>query len=701
MSIGDCQPTTGPFMSTLDFLGGLNEPQRTAVVAADGPLLVLAGAGSGKTRTLVHRLAYLIAVRKVPASSVLAVTFTNKAAQAMRTRVGELLRRPLNATIGPLVGTFHAVSCRFLRREAKHLGYPAGFSIYDEDDQKSLVKQALRDLGYGTKRVPPGAVLAAISRAKADLMGPQDYARDVAQDFFTELVARVYVKYQELLRHNKALDFDDLIGETVRLWQEYPEVLERYQRTFRYLLVDEYQDVNRAQYVWTQLLAQKYRNLCVVGDDWQSIYGWRGADFGNILRFEQDYPEAKVIKLEQNYRSTKVIVQASNAVMAHAELKADKILWTENVEGEPISVVEVEDEVAEARFVMAEVSRLVASPSDRPAAPDDGEVEFTREEEIGVLDRILPSYMQVKRYQGSREALKMFAVLYRTNAQSRALEEVCLRAGLPYQLVGAVRFYERREVKDVLAYLRLIANPADGASFERAVLSSPRGVGLSTIEQVLKLAQDKQLPILEAAEAIELQLKPAQQEALLSFTKLIRRLNRELSQLTVAELIGTAVAQGGLVEHLRDGTSSGEARLENIEELKTVAEGRSPGKGREPLIKFLTDVSLWQDQDSFDEKKGGLTLMTAHAAKGLEFDTVFIVGMEEGLFPHTSSLDDPRQLEEERRLAYVALTRARTRATLVYAVNRRLFGKLSPGIPSRFIAELPPETVSMQVQSPF
>lgn len=686
-------------MASRDFLAGLNEPQQAAVLAADGPVLVLAGAGSGKTRTLVHRLAHLIHVHKVPAASVLAVTFTNKAAQDMRARVGALLGRPLTAG-GPTVGTFHAVSCRFLRREAKHLGYPAHFSIYDDDDQKALVKEALRDLGYGTKRVQPGAVLNAISRAKADLLTPQAYARDVAEDFFTELVARVYERYQELLRQNKAYDFDDLIGETVRLWQEQPEVLERYQGTFRYLLVDEYQDVNRAQYVWTQLLAAKYRNLCVVGDDWQSIYGWRGADFGNILRFEQDYPNAKVIKLEQNYRSTKVIVAASNAVMAKAQLKANKVLWTDNQPGELINIVEVESEVAEARFVAEEVMRLAEGGEVRPPAPDD-EVEFVREEEVGVLDRVLPGYMTVKRYQGSREALKKFVVLYRTNAQSRALEEACLRAGLPYQLVGALRFYERREVKDVLAYLRLVLNPADGVSFERAILSSPRGVGLTTVEQVLKLAQEQKVAPLEAAEEHGLTLAPSRQEALLRFVQLVKRLNRDLGSHTVAELIDAVAQGGGLLEHLRDGTAQGESRLENIEELKTVAESRAAGAGKAALERFLTDVSLWQDQDTFDDKKGGVTLMTVHAAKGLEFDTVFIVGMEEGLFPHSSSLDDPKQLEEERRLAYVALTRARTRAYCVYAASRRIFGHTAPGLPSRFLSELPPETVAVQAISPF
>jgi len=683
-----------------DLLKGLNPEQQAAVTAAHGPVLVLAGAGSGKTKTLIHRLAYLIKVCHVPTDSVLAVTFTNKAAQEMRTRVSSLLGRSF-VRGGPTVGTFHAVSCRWLRQEAKYLGYPAGFSIYDEDDQKALVKEALRDLGYGVRRLQPGAVLAAISRAKADLITPAQYGAEVADDFFTEVVARVYTRYQELLRRSSAFDFDDLIASMVRIWQDHPSVLERYQRAFRYLLIDEYQDVNRAQYVWTTLLAAKHHNLCVVGDDWQSIYGWRGADFGNILRFSEDYPEAKVVKLEQNYRSTKVIVAASNAVMLRAERKADKLLWTNNQTGEPISLVEVEDEVAEARFVVDEVMRL-AGPGPRPKSAKP-EIEIIPEgyrEKSGRLGE-LPEYMTVRQYQGNRAALKQFAVLYRTNAQSRALEEACLRAGLPYQLVGSLRFYERREVKDVLAYLRLVLNPADVVSFERAVLSSPRGLGSTTVDAVITAAQERHATLFEVVKSESLDLAPVRQQALVTFAGFMTDLKHRLPKLSVAELISEVVARSGLGEYLRDGTDSGEARLQNIEELKTVAVSRAVGKGQPALERFLTEVALWQDRDNFDERKGGLTLMTVHAAKGLEFGTVFIVGMEEGIFPHNSSLDDPRELEEERRLCYVALTRAQHKAYCTYASARRIFGTVSPGLPSRFLGELPEDLVKVTVQAPF
>ena len=450
-------------------LSNLNLPQAEAVVATRGPLLVLAGAGSGKTKTLVHRLAYLIAHEKVEPRQILAVTFTNKAAQEMKSRVGALLGKPIDKN-GPLVGTFHAVSCRFLRQEAKYLNYPPHFTIYDEGDQKSLVKEALREIGLSIKQIQPGAILNAISRAKSDLMSPQDYARDVADDFFTDNVARIYERYQALLVKNKAFDFDDLIGQMVRVWQENPEVLKKYQTNFKYLLVDEYQDVNQAQYIWTSLLATNHHNLCVVGDDWQSIYGWRGANSANILRFKEDYPEAQVIKLEQNYRSTKIIVAAGNTIMKGATIKADKTLWTNNNEGEPIKIIQVEDETAEARFVVEEIIKLTEIRNPHliggRAKSKIRKVEFLPavetlveyEDKIQVRE-FLPDYMKIKKWQGERAALNNFAVLYRTNVQSRALEEACLRAGLPYQLVGGIKFYERREVKDMLAWLRFLQNP--------------------------------------------------------------------------------------------------------------------------------------------------------------------------------------------------------------------------------------------------
>ena len=670
-------------------LAGLNEPQRLAVTTTQGPVLVLAGAGSGKTKTLVHRLAYLIAYAKIPPQNILAVTFTNQAAKEMRQRVQALVGGKLRAQ--PTVGTFHAVSARWLRSEAAAIGYPAHFSIYDEDDQLSLVREALKAQGVGLRVVSPKAVLAAISRAKSELVTAEGYLSWAEATPFTSIVAETYGRYEQLLRRQRAFDFDDLLMRLVEIWRAQPELLAAYQARWHYLLIDEYQDVNQAQYVWTRLLAEAEKNLCVVGDDWQSIYSWRGADFGNILRFHEDYPDATIIKLEQNYRSTKVIITASNAVMVKAARKAEKKLWTENASGEPIKIVAVEDESAEAQYVVNEVMRL-AKFKDQGLKVKNAETELTLvtdEEESG--GEFLPAVSPVVCYDGTGEELTGYAVLYRTNAQSRALEEACLKAGLPYQLIGGTRFYERKEIKDILAYLRLIVNPYDGVSFRRAVVASARGLGLVTVEALLLAASQQNISLLEAAKKISL---PGERKRLMA--NLVDSLNalvKAMPRLTVAELIELAMDKSGLKQELLDGTAEGEARYQNVQELKTVAEERSPGVGQNTLELFLTEVSLWQDQDSYKSRQRGITLMTFHAAKGLEFKAVFLVGMEEGLFPHASSFDDPNELDEERRLAYVGLTRARERVYCLYAFNRRLFGSLGPGIPSRFLTELPPDCV--------
>ncbi len=666
-----------------DILQGLNTEQRQAVVTTAGPLLVLAGAGSGKTKTLVHRLAYLIAHEGTAPSSILAVTFTNQAAKEMRERTQRLVGKTLSPQ--PTVGTFHAISARFLRREAPRLGYPTHFSIYDEDDQLALIKEAMKEKGYGVRLVSPKAVLSAVSRAKSELIGPEGYPEWVQDETpFTRLVAELYPRYQDFLARDKAFDFDDLLMRMVELWQKDAELLKQYQQRFRYLLVDEYQDVNRVQYLWARLLAEGSRNLCVVGDDWQSIYSWRGADFGNILRFHEDYPDARIVKLEQNYRSTKVIIAAGNAIMARAERKADKTLWTENAAGEPIRVVAVEDENAEARYVIGEVVRL---------SQGEGELTYEPLMETGLLPEVTPFV----RYHGTGEELKESAVLYRTNAQSRALEEACLTAGVPYQLIGGTRFYERREIKDVLAYLRLLVNPHDGASFRRAVFAPLRGLGVAAVEAVLREAEARDVSSVEAARTT--QLSGSRGRALQEFADLMGRLERDVQDSSVSELVELVLEESGYKDELLDGTADGEARFANVQELKTVAEERAPGKGREPLEQFLTEVALWQDQDSYRTNRNGLTLMTFHAAKGLEFTNVFLVGLEEGLFPHASSFDDPLELEEERRLMYVGLTRAKERVYCLYALNRRLFGSSAPGMPSRFLSELPAETFESRVVS--
>lgn len=665
-------------------LANLNEPQRLAVTTTQGPVLVLAGAGSGKTKTLVHRLAYLIAHAKVSPQNILAVTFTNQAAKEMRQRVHGLVGGSFAEQ--PLVGTFHSVSARFLRQEASVINYPAQYSIYDEADQLSLIKEALKEQGVGLKLVSPKAVLSAISRAKSALVTAQSYSDWVEESPFSNIVAETYARYESLLQRDRAFDFDDLLMKMVEIWQANPEILAAYQERWGYLLIDEYQDVNHSQYVWTKLLAAKNKNLCVVGDDWQSIYSWRGADFGNILRFHEDYPEAKIIKLEQNYRSTKIIIEASNAVMVKAERKADKTLWTENKKGDLIQIVAVEDELAEAQYVVSEVINLSQGSEELIYEPI-------------AIGGLLPEVTPLVRYHGSGQELSGYAVLYRTNAQSRALEEACLKAGLPYQLIGGTRFYDRKEVKDVLAYLRLIINPFDGVSFRRAVLASVAGLGLTTVELVLLSASKLNISPLVAAANITL---PSGRAQLMSnFIGLLNYLTSAVPKLSVAEIIDLVMEKSGLKKELLESVGDGEARYQNVLELKTVAEERSPGTGLEALSTFLAEVALWQDQDSYKKKQTGLTLMTFHAAKGLEFSTVFLVGMEEGLFPHASSYDDPNELDEERRLAYVGLTRARERVYCLYAFNRRLFGSLGASIPSRFIAELPKNCVSSVIGSRF
>ena len=671
-----------------NLLSGLNDAQVKAVTALNGPVLVIAGAGSGKTKTLVHRLAYLIAEAKIPPADLLAVTFTNKAAQEMKQRVSQILGIT-NREALPTVGTFHSVSCSFLRQGAQLLNYPAHFSIYDQDDQLSLVKKIIKDFGYDIKTTPPGAVLNLISKAKSDLVKPSEFFDKYENNYFTNVVKNVYENYQRELRLNQAFDFDDLISEQVYLWRSQPEWLARYHNRYKYILVDEYQDTNHSQYIWVKLLAEQSRNIYVVGDDWQSIYSWRGADFGNILRFTKDYPEAQVIKLEQNYRSTQNIINASNAVMAKAQLKVDKVLWTNNAKGGAIKIVEVADEVAEARYVISEAIRLASDNFD-------GDITYQSDS-----TSLLPNFVPMSRYYDDPKNLSGLVVLYRTNAQSRALEEECLKSGLPYRLVGGVRFYERREIKDMLAYLKLLVNPADSLSFKRAILAPSRGLGLASIEMILKAAQVNNLPYLSADLLQHSSLSNTRQQSLASFIAKFVIWQTRLATMTVAELMETILEESGLKQELLDGTEEGESRYQNIEELKTVAAERASGVGLSALHTFITEVSLWQDQDSLSDNKHGLTLMTVHSAKGLEFETVFLTGLEEGLFPHSSSFDEPEEMEEERRLCYVALTRAKKKVYCIYALNRRLFGNVLMGLPSRFIGEIPASLIEFKSASPF
>jgi DNA helicase II / ATP-dependent DNA helicase PcrA len=644
-------------------LEGLNPPQREAVVHAGGPLLVLAGAGSGKTRVLTHRVAHLVATGQAKPSEILAITFTNKAAGEMRGRVEGLVGRIVRLM---WVMTFHSACARILRAEAERLGYTPRFSIYDEADSVRLVRRCLDELAVDPKRFAPRAIKSQISNAKNQLKDAAAY-REQVSSFFEQTAADVYELYEQRIHEMNAVDFDDLLFRTVNVLELFPDVAERYRRTFRWILVDEYQDTNHAQYKLLQLLAGEERNVCVVGDDDQSIYGFRGADINNILDFERDFPGAHVVKLEQNYRSTQTILSAANAVVAHNEGRKPKELWTDVGEGEPVQVAELDDEHAEARFVAAEIERL------------------RDEEGISASD---------------------IAVFYRTNAQSRVLEDTLVRFGVAYQVIGGTKFYERAEIKDALAYLTLLVNPADAVSFARIVNSPKRGIGQTTVGRVVAHANTMGEPVTEIAAVPELVpgLGPPAVKALDRFASIVERL-RELSEHTsVGDLLESTLQETGYFEALEaERTIEAQGRLENLQELVGVARefdaNWEGGEGLAGLGEFLQQLSLYSEQDAIRDADDLVTLMTLHNAKGLEYPVVFMIGCEEGVFPHSRSIDEGN-LEEERRLCYVGITRAERKLYMTYASTRTLYGARSFNMPSRFIDELPAELTDSEDAPP-
>lgn len=680
-------------------LNQLNPVQRQAAEAVRGPVLIVAGPGSGKTRVLTYRIAYMLAEASphIDPHNVLAVTFTNKAAKEMRERLDKLL----TATFGEsriahylTVGTFHSFCMRLLRIEATNIGLDRNFAIYDDDDQVGLIKEAFKTLGINDKQYSPRAALSLISNAKSKLINPKGF-HEQAKSYFEEVTGRVYIKYEELLQNNHALDFDDLINYAVRMFEQHPDVLERYQERYKYIMVDEYQDTNHAQYRLINLLAQKYRNLCVVGDDDQSIYAFRSADITNILNFEADYPEAKVVFLEQNYRSTQTILDAAMAVIRGNSQRKDKKLWTENGEGLQIQLFEAYNEMEEADYIVSEIERLRVN-SKKSYSP--GEV----------------------------------AVLYRTNAQSRALEEMFIRRRLPYQIIGGIRFYERKEIKDALAYFRLIQNPYDSISFSRLMKNTPsgKGIGLKTLDEVSGWAASMNLPLyvalqlLQSQEAEQLQrqntaknqttpdefqpdtdalpslsLATKAKNALLDFVNLLDAFMAARNEFGLLEYFDYVLKKSGYEEMIRDGSEEGEDRWRNVQELRTVASEYTHLPTNEGLMAFLEDLALIADLDKFDADTDKVTLITMHAAKGLEFPIVFIAGLEEGILPHSRSLEDERQLEEERRLLYVGITRAKQKLYLVYAFRRSMYGNSMPSRPSRFLFDIPRELVKGREQS--
>ncbi len=629
-------------------LEGLNPPQRDAVTHGEGPLLILAGAGSGKTRVLTHRIAYLLRTGQARASEILAITFTNKAAQEMRERVELLVGR---ATRAMWVMTFHSACARMLRADAHRLGYTRQFTIYDGADSRRLIKKCLDDLDVDPKRFTPRAIQAQISDAKNRLRSAEDY-RQVVGSFFEQTVADVYEHYQHELHRMNAMDFDDLLFRAVDLLQLFQEVRDRYSTAFRWVLVDEYQDTNHAQYRWLQLLASEHRNLAVVGDDDQSVYGFRGADIRNILEFEDAFPDAHVVKLEQNYRSTQTILSAANAVVAYNRGRKSKALWTDLGEGDPVRLRELSDEHAEARFVAAEVQRMV----------DEG---VSRSE---------------------------IAVFYRTNAQSRVLEDMLVRAQIGYQVIGGTKFYDRAEIKDAIAYLTFMVNPQDAGAFTRIANSPKRGLGQTSLSRVLSHADTMGLPVWEAAAEPESVpgLGTAAQKALNRFMSVMERLReRAASGAPVGEVLQETLSETAYIEALQaERTIEAQGRIENLEELVQVAREYDATAENGSVEEFLQQISLLADADSIRDDEGLVTLMTLHNAKGLEFPIVFIIGMEDGVFPHSRAIDEGG-VEEERRLAYVGVTRAMRDLTLTWARRRNAFGANSFGIRSRFIDEIP------------
>ncbi len=641
----------------MSHLDGLNPAQLEAVLAVEGPLLIVAGPGSGKTRVIVHRVANLILDHRVKPWHILAVTFTNKAAREMRERLDTLLE---GGADGLAVGTFHAQCSRILRRHGAVAGVDPRFAIYDDADQIELVRRILRDMEIDDKRYPPRSFLSSISAAKSELVTADAYERR-AQGYWQERVAGVYKRYDDALTLNRALDFDDLIMETVRLFREAPDVLAEYQERYRYVMVDEFQDTNIAQYQLVKTLGEKHRNVCVVGDEDQSVYSWRQADIRNLLNFETDFPELKIVLLEQNYRSTQTILDVARSVISANTLRKDKKLWTENAAGAPVVLHQAYNETDEAQFVVREIERLMRS-------------------------------------EGSRFA--DIAVMYRINAQSRPIEDAFVSRGVPYRLVGGTRFYERKEVKDVLAYLRLAQNPSDAVSLNRVINVPPRGIGDKTITEVQRWAGRRGLSLAGGLQALadeedeDVPLQGRARNAVRAFVHLVRAFTRAAQELTPIELLDMILEQSGYASYVQDGTEEGEERWANVKELRTKAEDFGEIAPPLGLAALLEEVALVQDVDSYDPLADGVTLITLHAAKGLEYPYVFIIGMEEGLCPHSRSMDDPAQMEEERRLVYVGITRAMRGLYLVYAYRRMLFGNPSENQPSRFLLNIPPELMT-------
>jgi DNA helicase-2/ATP-dependent DNA helicase PcrA len=642
-----------------NILENLNISQREAVETTEGPVLVIAGAGSGKTRALTFRTAYLICDKGVRPGKILAVTFTNKAAKEMQERIAQLLAEHNFKGSLPLVGTFHSICARLLRAEIGKIGFESNFNIFDSQDQQSLVKKTMKELGVDPTQFRPQSILGAISKAKNELIDAKMFQAAVG-GYWEDVVSKVYLAYQERLKKNNALDFDDILMLLVQIFQSYPEVLQKYQNIFHYIMVDEYQDTNHAQYVLIKMLADKNKNICVVGDDWQGIYSWRGANIQNILDFEKDYPAAKVIKLEQNYRSTQQILDAAYGVISKNINRKDKKIWTDNKAGQLLVSYEADDESDEAQFIVSEVISL--------------------------------------RNKGIK--LNNIVVLYRTNAQSRIIEEAMLGDSIPYRIIGGLKFYQRKEIKDIIAYLRLIQNFNDEISLERIINEPKRGIGNKTVEKWVSFAKINELDLITAGLMISDQSKgvstkiiKTKLDNIAKFCQFINKMHDVRADLTLADFIQDVFLKSGYERQLLDGTDEGQMRAENVRELLTVAKKYDKFPDGEGLRLFLEEVALVADTDSIDQSSEAVHLMTLHSAKGLEFQYVFIIGLEEGILPHSRSMLSEVEMEEERRLMYVGITRAKQKVYLLFTKMRTIYGSTQINAPSRFLDDIPAELV--------
>ncbi|MCX8092687.1 MAG: UvrD-helicase domain-containing protein [Candidatus Goldbacteria bacterium] len=634
----------------------LNENQLKAVKHKDGPLLILAGAGSGKTRVITYRIAYLISVYGISPENILAVTFTNKAAEEMKGRIEKVVGKKAEKI---WMSTFHSFGCRILRNHCDKIGYSKNFSIYDEDDRERLVKECMNFAKISEKQIKPYEVIRKIQDIKNQLLTPEEFY-SYANDYNSKLVARIYEIYEEKLKFNNAFDFDDLIKKPIELFRIDKEILNKYQEKFKYILIDEYQDINNSQYVLVSTLAEKYKNICVVGDDDQSIYRFRGADITNILDFEEDYPDATVIRLEQNYRSTKTILKAAHSVISKNKGRKDKELWTENEQGQKIVLTYTEDATKEAEAILKEVDRLLRTTDAN---------------------------------------LKDMSVFYRTNAQSRVIEDCFRRNGIPYKLIGGIQFYGRMEIKDILAYLRLIVNPNDILSFKRVINIPPRGIGEASITKLEEYAIENEMSIFDAIKDIQNipDIKESIKESFYQFYNMIKGISENRNNMSLTEIVKTILSETRYIDYWKsDASIKSDERIENVRELVSAISEFEEKRKDATLEDFLNQVALITDIDRMDKNANAITLMTIHSAKGLEFDNVFIAGMNEDLFPHKNCIDEPGGIEEERRLCYVGMTRAKKRLFLFTTLFRRQYGSKNISSVSRFIDEIPYELLEIK-----